>query len=742
MGWINRIFRPGKHDAEVALDTVKTLNDNLGSTGGLVGGTTGLSASPAFNRTEIISMYRKSPRFRSVVNKIAEKCASIDWTLGFVQNEKAFKAGLKYSGAIQSGHIKRIHNMRRRKQAISDARFVTIEDHPILRLMSNGNGDELDGFAVRKLHRIYMDIAGESFLMKVHNSAGVPVQLWPIPPNWVVETPSSGKDYFRLRKGNIKVEPSKIIWFKDADPGNPYGRGSGMGESLGDELDSDEYAAKLIKAAFINKGLPSGIASIKGAKGDSVKALQQNWENEHRGFQSYGRVKFTNAEIDFKKVNNTFEELQLNELRKDVRDVVQQVYGLPPEIAGILENSNRATIEDASYIMAEFVLIPRLEQERRMYDRTIVRPIDDRLVLDYEDPTPESTVMQLDAAKAAPYHITKNEYRTKFLGLDAIGPAGDAFYTPINLIRESVASQEPAVLQEQPELEVVEPLALPEASEEEKVPACCEEALQKPHTKFYSMLKSRQVKQVDNIVNAVDPARLTGRLEPIWGEELREWGDNVLDELDLGVAFNMQNPAITSHLMDWKDNRIKGLVNENTKELLRESMAEGIAAGEGADALAKRVRGIFIDDKTRAVRIARTETIRSANFGSLEAYTQSGVIEGKQWIAALANTRPEHEELHGTIVAIGDEFEVDGYTTMHPAGFGVAGLDINCMCVIVGVVNLEEAAAVAYNSAEHQAIVKQFQAGTYQWEQLATSALEDGFKEQAEDVIAVIESEL
>jgi len=46
--------------------------------------------------------------------------------------------------------------------------------------------------------------------------------------------------------------------------------------------------------------------------------------------------------------------------------------------------------------------------------------------------------------------------------------------------------------------------------------------------------------------------------------------------------------------------------------------------------------------------IARTETIRASNFGAEEAYIQSGVVEGKEWLTAFdERTCTSCEEMGG-----------------------------------------------------------------------------------------------
>ena len=51
-------------------------------------------------------------------------------------------------------------------------------------------------------------------------------------------------------------------------------------------------------------------------------------------------------------------------MRKFLRDTIYQTYGIPPEVLGIIENSNRATADAAMYIYGILVLTPRLNKMR------------------------------------------------------------------------------------------------------------------------------------------------------------------------------------------------------------------------------------------------------------------------------------------------------------------------------------------------------------------------------------------
>lgn len=115
-------------------------------------------------------------------------------------------------------------------------------------------------------------------------------------------------------------------------------------------------------------------------------------------------------------------------------------------------------------------------------------------------------------------------------------------------------------------------------------------------------------------------------------------------------------------------------VNETTFEALATEIVTGLAAGEGTDKLRNRVSEVFGDiSKNRANLIARTESTFANNAGFQEAYNESKVVNGKEWIATQdARTRDEHLALDGEIVGTHDNFSNGLAYPQEP----------NCRCVI------------------------------------------------------------
>jgi SPP1 gp7 family putative phage head morphogenesis protein len=198
------------------------------------------------------------------------------------------------------------------------------------------------------------------------------------------------------------------------------------------------------------------------------------------------------------------------------------------------------------------------------------------------------------------------------------------------------------------------------------------------------------------------------------------------------------NPRVTRHLELFAGDRITGKVNQTTRDALASTLLEGVRAGEGIRELKARVGDVFATASgSRAELIARTEVMRSSNFGTLEAFAQSGVVEKKQWVSTRDDvTRDTHVELDGQVRAIDEDFEVDGKNAPHPGGFGLPEEDIACRCTVIAVIEDPK------DASGLDAAWKVFDRKLRPWERQAKRALKRGFGKQKADMIEALEEHL
>lgn len=374
----------------------------------------GMGTPPARGVNDMLRSYSQQPWLRAVTSRIGDRVASAEWQLYVRQ---------KSGKAERDWRVQRMGGADRRKalKMLADkGELRQITEHPLLDVLTDGNSFQT-GLAMRKVTQVTIDLVGEAFWLKERDSTGTVFAVWPVPPDWVRSTPTPSQPMYRMQFKGWRgwIPDTEVMWFSEPDPLNPYGRGTGIAQALGDELETDEYAARHTKAFFYNQARPDLLITVKGARDADLRAAEQRWLDRLQGFFRAFKPMFVNREIDVKEIGTTFRDMQFTQLRQQERDTIIQVFGLPPEMLGILESSNRATIDAADYIMAKHVLVPRLELIRETIQERLAPMFDERLVIEYESPIAEDKTQQLEAAKAMPAAPTVDEWR-EMMGLEEL----------------------------------------------------------------------------------------------------------------------------------------------------------------------------------------------------------------------------------------------------------------------------------------------------------------------------------
>ena len=424
--------------------------------------------APPRGSSDILAGYAHLPWLRAVTGRIAQAIAATDWQLYAVRKPQ--------QRAVKAPHLQRASNLIRTKmlnEMVESDDATIITNHVMLDLLHDGNPHQT-GVQLWRLTSSCLDLVGEVFWLLQRNGVGAPAALWPIPPTWVLEMPVPGRNTYRVNfKGRYaEIPATEILCLNDPNPADPYGRGSGLAASLGDELATDEYAAKIVRQFFLEGARPDFMIWPKNSElGFDVreaKRFENEWVNRHQGWARAFRPYIATQEMAVHEFDKDFSKMQMVELRQFERDTIIQTYGMPPEMLGVLTSSNRATIEAAEYIFTRWVLVPRLELLRSILQERMVPMFDERLVLDYVSPVPEDKARELAAAVAQPHVLSVNEWR----GMAGKEPIDDG---DVHMVPPSLTAQES--FDEPPEPMVSEPLPppartpMPAALEEPKEPA-------------------------------------------------------------------------------------------------------------------------------------------------------------------------------------------------------------------------------------------------------------------------------
>jgi len=323
---------------------------------------------PERNTAEWIDMFSKSPRL-AVVNRIA--------------SDLSFCSGRLY-------------------QVDGNGEEREMTSHPFLDFFDNCNPlYEYSSAAIWQLHEIYLLLKGEGYFIIERDAIGRPAELWPVPIHWVYMTPYLNHPLYSIRttSGSIIEVPVEDMFIqKTLNPLDPTMRGLGEAESLSDEVETDEYAAKFQKRFFYNDATPNVVISMPGSSDEQRKRFRTEWLERFQGvFKAHG-IATVGGETQVHRLGDHMKDLDMVEGRKFLRDASLEHFGMPREIMGITENSNRSTAEAAQFIYAQNVLTPRLVRREEAVNKQIIPAFGDDLVWRYDDIVPRN--VEFDKTRA------------------------------------------------------------------------------------------------------------------------------------------------------------------------------------------------------------------------------------------------------------------------------------------------------------------------------------------------------
>lgn len=132
--------------------------------------------------------------------------------------------------------------------------------------------------------------------------------------------------------------------------------------------------------------------------------------------------------------------------------------------------------------------------------------------------------------------------------------------------------------------------------------------------------------------------------------------------------------------------KIRG-IEGTTLNLVREAMAAGVEAGEGADQIAKRVGAAYdLFTPYRSERITRTEVVGASNLGSRAGALSTGLDLDHSWLTTRdGRERADHAAMDGQRVPIKQPFTFPNGTRAYFPGDNSLGATpdeiIQCRCV-------------------------------------------------------------
>lgn len=670
------------------------------------------SEAPSMASRDLLQLYHTNPRLDGA-RIIASKCASTEL---FLYDRADFRKN------------------RGNAEVIEESKIYELLDDPCPQFR------EITGWSVRYFVFACYALVGEAYLLKLRNPKGEVISLCPLSPSWVVQTPTENNKYWEVYPfgttggSAIRVPPTEVICFKDINLLDPYGRGKGTAETIGDEIQSDEYASKYAKNLFFNDATPSAIIYAPNGNKETADQIKKSWMQKMAGiFHAKEPMVLTGEGSKFEKISQTPQELDFVESRRFLRDSALQQFHIPPEITGILEASNRSTIDSAFYLLNKNVLADYL----RMFERVMNTQLlwedfdtDKRFLLHHENTIEEDIDQKLAIANAGLQNgtLTVNDWR-RAMNYEIDEHGGDVYLRNFGIVEVPFDHKEVELPEAPEEQQSTEPeeIELPETElsleEYERVKKDYESRytfnkgeeakkrrveiwkrfdvrarnIEEPFKKSARKAFDKQSELVeDTISKAVDENKDVGTaIERLYNKDMDEalkhtMANAFLTGLNIGAEHgrevmgkkSMKDSETLRNLFNlWVDSYGLELckdINKTTKDKLRKIISESIEEGDGLQVMKKKMiesaKDMFTEDKKwRAELIARTESCTTINAGSFALYKSEGA-QFKEWLSVQDDrTRDAHLMMDGVTVPIDDKFEVPETSQSEGAFMDYAG---------------------------------------------------------------------
>jgi uncharacterized protein with gpF-like domain len=174
----------------------------------------------------------------------------------------------------------------------------------------------------------------------------------------------------------------------------------------------------------------------------------------------------------------------------------------------------------------------------------------------------------------------------------------------------------------------------------------------------------------------------------VW-EQYQRSNFGIIKEVKVLLDFQHLNAEQIKAIveMPYPNIPLKDFINRigaTTFEKIKIILGTNLAVGNSFSEIATKIKDTLGISFNQALRIARTEGLRSSSKAQLESTDQAtalGLDIQKIWNSTLdLRTRLDHRKLDGQVADKNGFFYVSGYKAQAPRMFGVAREDINCRC--------------------------------------------------------------
>lgn len=509
---------------------------------------------------------------------------------------------------------------------------------------------------------------------------------------------------YEYRHGDVQsFRPENIIHIKNPNPTDIL-RGIGVVRPASVRIATEKEASTYQANFFKNQGRPDFVVfSDDEVTEDKSDNFRMRWKRLFGGNQA-GQVGVFGANVkDIKELNKTPKEMDFTASQHFLRDDILAALHVPKAMV-TTDDVNLANSKEAYRMFLQEAVIPVLDAFVDAINNKLLPAIDDALFFTFEDPTPNDREMMLKEVTQLKQAgvITANEGRAEY-GYEAMD-GGDELATQRLANDRQLMDQAKAILRTRRTLyrkfKAIESITVLNTTPARQMNSIfATKSMKEAFAKAYNDKVDRKATILEDAILRYqeglqerilasdfdlngfmdkDTEKRLAReaLGPVVVRLYTEGGQEALDAMFRKSADRFFADEVLLAALDGRIFFFTDSMTETAFEILKARIVSGISAGDSLDKLASDIRGVFKDwGRKRAMMIARTETGFALSKATNDAYGQSSVVTGKEWITVGDDkVRHEHVMNDGAIIAKGGTFpNGEAYPAEH---------SINCRCVL------------------------------------------------------------
>lgn len=241
-------------------------------------------------------------------------------------------------------------------------------NHGIVHLFDHPNNldcaADLWGYSV-----LFYLLTGELYWWIIRNDYGTPVEIWPIPSQWIVQksvgNDGSPVDYIVQNPwGQMQRIPyDDVLPFYDLSPLNRY-EGWSINQMIAEWVDAYETQLRSRLAQNLNGGIPAFHVALSDEYVDPDEAMLNRyyakWFARFQGPDNAGKPLITGPGVEVKALGISPVDMDYVNSENQFRDMILAAYGVPKTIIGMSESMTYGSVLASQQQFCRFSVNPFL----------------------------------------------------------------------------------------------------------------------------------------------------------------------------------------------------------------------------------------------------------------------------------------------------------------------------------------------------------------------------------------------